>query len=126
MPPRRTDMTALAAALVAALAALPILTAASAAEAHSSKRFANTQDRQAARIEAGRRSGTITYFEGVKLRREQARIAATKRKFKADDGYLDRGERRQLRAMQRQASRNIATETRDGYRRWRVLPRVGR
>lgn len=122
----RTRATALTAALVAALAALPVLTAAAPAEAHAAKRITNTQERHAANIEAGRRSGKITYFEGLKLRREQARIAAMKHKFKADDGRLDRYERQTLRKLQVQAARNIRQETRDGYRRWHVLPRVGR
>lgn len=122
---RAIRSTALSAALLAAIAAVPLMAASGSAEAYSGKRYENTSDRQSERIEAGRRSGKITYFEGLKLRREQARIAATKRKFKAD-GYLDHSERHTLRQMQWQASRHIRKEATDGYSRWHVLPRVGR
>ncbi len=81
---------------------------------------------QSNRIEQGRRSGEITWTEGIKLRAEQRRIEAAERAFKSDDGRIDKGEYRQLKAMQDAASRHIAREAHDSRARPSWLPRVGR
>ena len=77
------------------------------------------------RIEQGRQTGKITWTEGLKLRAEQKRIASKEAQFRSD-GYLSPSERRQLRAMQNDASEHIADEKSDGWRRAWWLPRVGR
>lgn len=82
-------------------------------------------DRQAAAIEAGRKSGKITWTEGIKLRSEQRQIARLRGRFLAD-GRLSAAERRILNAKLRTARTNIRSEKRDSHKRWSSLPRVGR
>lgn len=81
--------------------------------------------RQAQAIEAGRQSGSITWREGRRLRREQREIADVKSSFR-EDGVLRRRERGVLYRMQNRAADHIASERRDGWRRAWWLPRVGR
>lgn len=76
-------------------------------------------------IEDGRRSGSITWREGIKLRREQRAIARVETDMKAD-GHLSRGERGTLNRLQDRAEADIAYKRNNGWRRWRWLPRVGR
>lgn len=83
------------------------------------------QSNQINRIESGRNNGTITWREGLKLRREQALIARTEAQFKAD-GHLSRDEKRALNQMQNNASNHIVRETNDGWHRAWWLPRFGR
>ena len=83
------------------------------------------QDYQANRIEQGRKSGKITWTEGLKLRGEQKRIANKEAQYKSD-GYLSKSERRSLRYMQNDASEHISDEKSDGRRRAWWLPRVGK
>lgn len=99
-----------------------VLGSAVAASAHGVN---DRQDRQADRIEDGRRGGGITWREGIKLRAEQRRIASTERAFRSD-GRLDRQERRVLSNMQDRASAHIHNERSDGWRRAWWAPRVGR
>ncbi|MFZ4604532.1 MAG: hypothetical protein ACOYM8_19010 [Caulobacterales bacterium] len=70
------------------------------------------QARQAERIERGYRDGSLTPREAAGLMEQQRRIAEIERRAKAD-GYLDPYERAQLRTMQENASRSIASERRD-------------
>ncbi len=84
------------------------------------------QDDQYQTIEQGRRSGDITWTEGLRLRAEQRRVSALERRFLDDDGRLDRKERRVLRARQNVAEENILDEKYDARRRPWWLPRVGR
>ena len=83
------------------------------------------QDSQANRIEQGRKTGKITWTEGLKLRAEQKRIANKEAQFKSD-GYLSKSERRQLRYLQNDAAEHIADEKSDARRRAWWLPRVGK
>jgi hypothetical protein len=83
------------------------------------------QEYQANRIEQGRKTGKITWTEGLKLRAEQKRIANKEAQFKSD-GYLSKSERRSLRYMQNDAAEHIADEKSDGRRRVWWLPRVGK
>jgi hypothetical protein len=92
-----------------------------AASAHS---IDGNQYRQAKRIEHGRETGKITWTEGLKLRHEQKKIAKKEAEFRAD-GYLSKSERRQLHVMQKKASKHIAQESHDGWKRAWWLPRVG-
>lgn len=99
-----------------------VLVSAAAASANS---INDRQDRQGDRIEDGRRAGSITWREGLKLRAEQRRIGNVERSFRSD-GRLDRQERRILTNMQDRASQHIRDERRDGWRRAWWAPRVGR
>lgn len=83
------------------------------------------QDYQTSRIEQGRKTGKITWTEGLKLRAEQKRIANKEAQFKSD-GYLSKSERRSIRYMQNDASEHIADEKSDSRRRAWWLPRVGK
>ncbi len=83
-----------------------------------------TQNRQANRIEHGRETGKITWFEGLKLRAEQNRIAAKEAALRSD-GYLSTSDRRKLRVMQKAAGKHIAHEAHDGWKRAWWLPRIG-
>ncbi len=83
------------------------------------------QSKQLNRIDAGRDNGTITWREGLKLRREQALIARTEAQFKAD-GRVTRDEKQALNALQNNASNHIVRETHDGWRRAWWMPRFGR
>jgi hypothetical protein len=83
------------------------------------------QYHQGKRIEQGRQTGKITWTEGVKLRAEQRRIANLEALYRSD-GYLSPSERRQLRAMQNNASEHIADEKHDGWKRAWWMPRFGR
>jgi len=83
------------------------------------------QEYQANRIEQGRKTGKITWTEGLKLRAEQKRIANKEAQFKSD-GYLSKSERRSIRYMQNDASEHIADEKHDARRRAWWLPRVGK
>jgi len=107
---------------LAALAAVSVVPAAS---AHSPAHFDRSIDRLEQRIEAGRQAGTITYFEGRSLRRlvGQAR-RRTDTAFA--DNHLSKQEYLELRREIRFVARKIRHEGRDGWRRARFLPRVGR
>ena len=91
----------------------------------SAASISDRQDYQAQRIEQGRKSGKITWREGIKLRAEQKRIANKKADYKSD-GYLSQAERNKLKKMQNQASENISDEKHDGWKRASWLPRVGK
>lgn len=109
------------------IAAGLLIAATGAAFAHDlGSRVDQREQIQASRIEQGRRSGEITWTEGIKLRAEQRRIAAAERAFLSDDGRIDKSEYRQLKAMQDDASRHIAQEAHDGRARPGWLPRIGK
>jgi len=91
------------------------------ASAHS---IDGTQAWQAKRIEQGRKSGKITWTEGLKLRAEQRRIKRLEAKYRAD-GYLSKSEHQKLKKLQRKASKHIRQEKNDGWKRASWAPRVG-
>ncbi len=97
--------------------------------ATSASAFAHSNDarldEQAAAIEQGRRDGTITWREGRKLRKEQAAVARVQDEL-ASDGRLSKRDTRILHRLQDQSEGRIVSESTDGWRRWRWLPRVGR
>lgn len=103
--------------------------AAAALVAMTGTAFAHSNDdrlaEQAAWIEAGRQDGSITWTEGLKLRKEQREIARVKAEFEAD-GRLSPTERRVLHKMQDEAQANIQAETMDNVHRLSWLPRIGR
>jgi ferredoxin-NADP reductase len=105
-----------------ALIAAGILAAASAsAFAHSNDA---RQTEQWNIIEQGRNDGSITWREGLKLRRQQAEIARIEAEMKAD-GRLSRAEKRLLHRRQDQAQNNIVREASDGWQRPWWLRRFG-
>lgn len=91
----------------------------------SAASISDRQDYQADRIEQGRKTGKITWTEGLKLRAEQKRIANKEAQYKSD-GYLSKSERRSIRYMQNDASEHIADEKNDARRRVWWLPRFGK
>lgn len=106
----------------------PVMIATIILTASSAAAFAGSidvrRDSQLDQIEAGRESGSITWREGRKLRREQAEIARAEYAMKAD-GRLSREERRELRDMQNTAEDRIVREKHDGWRRPWWMPRFG-
>jgi len=102
---------------LAALIAIPAV-----AGAHT---FDERQSWQADKIEQGRKSGSITWREGIKLRKQQNDIARTEQALKTD-GYLSKSDRAKLAKMQNEAAADIRAEKTDGWRRWWLAPRVGR
>lgn len=102
-----------------------VLISATSASAASLSNIEQRQDRQADRIEDGRRTGSVTWREGLKLRAEQRRINRVERAF-ASDGHVDRQERRILTNMQDRASANIRHERNDSWHRLWWAPRIGR
>lgn len=103
------------------LLAITLAATATSAAAHdySSRgdRIDNREARQAERINEGRRSGELTWWEAQKLRAEQARIHQMERWAKRD-GYISREEARRIEAAQDAASRHIRQEKHDGQTRW--------
>lgn len=78
-----------------------------------------------ATIEDGRKAGTITFFEGRKLRR-QVRDAYVLVERSFEDNRLSRSEHKLLRDAFDAVEDKIDREAKDGWRRARFLPRVGR
>ncbi|MCH9698388.1 MAG: hypothetical protein K0U68_09815 [Gammaproteobacteria bacterium] len=70
------------------------------------------QHKQTQRIGQGVKSGQLTAFETKRLLKQQANIAHTKRRFKAD-GQFTRGERARLQHMQNHASTHIFKQKHD-------------
>ncbi len=105
------------------IAASLLIATTATASAHSSS-IDSRQAWQAKRIESGRQSGSITWFEGLKLRAEQKRISRREAKFRAD-GRLSYLERMKLQRLQHRAKRNITNKKYDGWRRVWWLPRFG-
>jgi hypothetical protein len=106
--------------ILAVATALVATTAAASADTISRR-----QEYQSDRIEQGRKTGSITWTEGLKLRAEQKRIARTEEAYR-DKGYLTRSDRRDLRGMQNEASAHIAQKKNNSwYRAW-WAPRVGK
>lgn len=103
---------------------LTLLALTASATAASADRINDRRDSQLRQIEAGRESGTLTWREGRKLRREQAAIARAEYGMKAD-GHLSHYEREILRDMQHDAQARIVHEKHDGWRRPWWLRRFG-
>lgn len=105
-----------------------VLIAAGILAATSASVFAHSNDARQAeqwnKIEQGRNDGSITWREGLKLRREQAEIARTEAEMKAD-GRLSRQEKHTLHRIQDQAQSNIVHEANDGWQRPWWLRRFG-
>lgn len=110
---------------IALIATAALLATSAGAFAHESKTSIDARElRQLGQIEQGRQDGSITWTEGMRLRAEQKRIAATEAAF-MEDGHLSKREKRVLRKMQDDAAQHIKDESNDNQRR-RFLPRFGR
>ncbi len=99
------------------------LIAAGASGAHaygsSTRDIDAAQAREAARIEQGRRNGSLTRWEAFQLNQEQRRIEQMESRAMAD-GHISRSEHDHIRAAQQRADRHITRESTDGERRgWR-------
>lgn len=105
------------------IAASLLIATTAAASAHSTS-IDSRQNWQAKRIDSGRQSGSITWFEGLKLRAEQHKITRLKAKYRAD-GRLSYSERKELQQLQYEAKTHINNETYDSRRRVWWLPRFG-
>lgn len=73
---------------------------------------------QARRIEHGRRTGHLTWYESLRLKAEQRRIYRLERAAKRD-GHISREEARRIERAQDAASRHIAREAHDDQTSWR-------
>ncbi|MBU2581626.1 MAG: hypothetical protein KJ622_07895 [Alphaproteobacteria bacterium] len=96
------------------------------AAAHDDGKVNARQERQVEFIERGRKSGKITWREGLRLRAEQRRIHALENHLRNTGGHLTYAEAERLNKLLDQSRRNIRQEKHDGHRRWAILPRVGR
>ncbi|MEE8310085.1 MAG: hypothetical protein V3R34_06815 [Hyphomicrobium sp.] len=105
------------------IAASLLIATTAAASAHSTS-IDSRQNWQAKRIESGRQSGSITWFEGLKLRAEQHKITHRKAKYRAD-GRQSYSERKELQRLQHKAKAHINNEKYDSWRRVWWLPRFG-
>ena len=112
------------ATLVVAAAAV-LVTGIAGANAASVRPVEKRLDAQAAKIEQGRRDGSITWTEGIKLRKQQKLVKGIKNDFLAD-GHLSKRESHVLKKVQRRTAWNIVGEKTDARRRVWWLPRVGR
>jgi hypothetical protein len=109
-----------------ALALATLVAVPAVAGAHGTNdRYNDRYGYQSERIEHGRQNGSITWREGLKLRKEQRHIYHAQQRFYSD-GYLSRYERLRLQSLRRSANRHIAYEAHDSWRRKWWLPRVGR
>lgn len=105
------------------IAATALIATTAAASAHGTSIDAR-QAYQEKRIETGRKKGSITWFEGLKLRAEQNMISRRKAAYRSD-GRLSYSERKKLQRLQHKAKRHINHEAHDGWRRVWWLPRFG-
>jgi hypothetical protein len=107
---------------IALLSAVILAATGTAAFAHSNDARFSEQSRW---IEQGRRTGDITWTEGIKLRKEQAELRRVENSMKSD-GRFTLSEKRRLHRLQNRAANHIAEERTDGWHRVWWLPRVGR
>ena len=96
-------------ALIVGLLACTMATAATA-----SNRVDNRQNRQAARINQGTTSGSLTHKEAARLQRQQNHVAHYEARSRADGNGLSRRERARLNHMQNRSSANIRHQKHDG------------
>lgn len=96
--------------VISALGLTIVAAGLAASSASAAERWRYEADKRQARqhdlIREGRQMGTLTWFETMKLRREQVRIARMERAFRAD-GHLSWQERQTLRYAQDNATQHI-------------------
>lgn len=119
-----TIRTASLAVALSAAATVAFAATASAAT-YKSKRLDHGAAHATQKYEAGRRSGRITYLEGLRVRRVMRQYDALKSAYSAD-GRLTPYERRALRQKLAEVKSTVQSASHNGYRRLGGLPRVGR
>lgn len=87
--------------------------------------FDRKRAQQLSDIEHGRRTGALTWREGLQLRREQRRLEILRSQLEAD-GHLSRQDRETLKDAQSDAGAHIHYESSDARRRKSWLPRFGK
>lgn len=70
------------------------------------------------RINQGVRNGELTRHEAINLERQKANIRREAIRYRANDGRIDRRERRDLRKDQCRLNRNIYYQKHDNQRRF--------
>jgi hypothetical protein len=80
---------------------------------YDSKPFSERQENQRNRIEEGRAEGDLSRREAARLRERSRDVAEDRRDARADDGYIDRRERRQLQREQDKLNRDIYQQRHD-------------
>ena len=81
--------------------------------AYGGPSFSERQERQRDRIADGRDEGDLSKREAARLRDRSHGIAEDRRDARADDGYVDRRERRQLDREQDKLNRDIYQQRHD-------------
>ena len=112
--------------LTLAITALVAIAASTSASAQSA---ASRLEAREAKIEhryaASRRNGSVTYFEGLRVRRQLASYRALKQAY-SRDGKLTRQERRLLSQKLRATGASLHASRTNGRHRSALLPQVGR
>jgi hypothetical protein len=75
--------------------------------------YSERQERQRDRIDEGRAEGDLSRREAARLRDRSRDVAEDRRDARADDGYVDRRERRQLQKEQDRLNRDIYQQRHD-------------
>jgi hypothetical protein len=81
--------------------------------AYRGRSFSERQERQRDRIADGRDEGDLSAREAARLRDRSRDVAEDRRDARADDGYVDRRERRQLQKEQDELNRDIYQQRHD-------------
>ena len=81
--------------------------------AYRGQSYSERQQRQRDRIETGRDEGDLSRREAARLRDRSRDIAEDRRDARADDGYVDRRERRQIDREQDRLNRDIRKQRHD-------------
>jgi len=111
--------------LAAAAAAAIVFATGASASGYKSKHLDHAAGHVERRYESGRQSGSITYFEGLRVRRALREYRTLESSYKAD-GRLSGYERRSLARKLAETRSTVKAASHNGYRRAGVLPRVGR
>jgi hypothetical protein len=105
------------------LTAFALMATTATVSAHDSYRYDREdrvdarEARQAGRITNARLRGELTWFEAMKLRREQGHIHRMERRAERD-GHIDRYEARRIEQAQDRASRHIYDQSHDHQKAW--------
>ena len=81
--------------------------------AYRGRSFSERQERQRDRIADGRNEGDLSKREAARLRDRSRDVAEDRRDARADDGYVDRRERRQIQKEQDKLNRDIYQQRHD-------------
>jgi hypothetical protein len=81
--------------------------------AYRGRSYSERQERQRDRIDEGRAEGDLSRREASRLRDRSRDIAEDRRDARADDGYVDRRERRHIQREQNELNRDIYQQRHD-------------